>query len=106
RRALIPVVPTGGGGRAAATMLAPFRDSIAVMTERPVFTTRNRIPSSGLEEGDTPLGNWVAGVILETARAHVAIINSGGIRAPLPEGTVTVGDVYTVLPFEHTIVTA
>ena len=103
--ALIPVRPSEGEDRAVATMLQPFRDSIAVMTERPVFTTRNRIPSSGLEEGDTPLGNWVADVILETARAHVAIINSGGIRAPLPEGTVTVGDVYTVLPFDNTIVT-
>ena len=102
---LIPVRPSEGEDPVVVAMLQPYRDSIAVITDKPVFTTRARIPSSGLEEGDTPLGNWVADVILETAGANVAIINSGGIRAPLPEGTVTVGDVYTVLPFDNTIVT-
>jgi len=103
--ALIPVRPSEGEDPAVVAMLQPYRDSIAVITDKVVFTTRSRIPSSGLEEGDTPLGNWVADVILESAGANVAIINSGGIRAPLPEGTVTVGDVYTVLPFDNTIVT-
>ncbi len=105
RGALLPVRPAYGEDRDVARMLQPYRDSIAVMTDQPVFKTRSRIPSSGLEEGDTPLGNWVADVILESAGADVAVINSGGIRAPLPEGTVTVGDVYTVLPFDNTIVT-
>ncbi len=103
--ALVPVNPAEGEDRAVAAMLQPFRDSIATMMDKPVFRTRSRVPSSGLEDGDTPLGNFVADAILEAAGADIAIINSGGIRAPLPEGTVTVGDVYTVLPFDNTIVT-
>jgi len=103
--ALLPVVPAEGEDRAVREMLQPFRDSIATLMDKPVFRTAARVPSSGLEEGDTPLGNFVADAILETARADIAIINSGGIRAPLPEGVVTVGDIYTVLPFDNTIVT-
>jgi 2',3'-cyclic-nucleotide 2'-phosphodiesterase (5'-nucleotidase family) len=62
------------------------------------------VSSAGLEDGDTPLGNFVADAILEATGADIAIINSGGIRAPLPQGPVTVGDVYNVLPFDNTIV--
>jgi len=62
--ALIPVRPSAGEDPAVVAMLQPYRDSIAVMTDKPVFRTRSRIPSSGLEEGDTPLGNWVADAIL------------------------------------------
>ena len=70
-----------------------------------MFRTRAAVPADGLGDGETPLGDFVADVIRETAGADLAIMNSGGIRAPLPSGTVTVGDVYSVLPFDNTIVT-
>jgi 2',3'-cyclic-nucleotide 2'-phosphodiesterase/3'-nucleotidase len=70
---------------------------------KPVFRTPSRVSMSGLEDGDTPLGNFVADAVLESAGGDIAIINSGGIRAPLPAGTVTVGDVFTVLPFDNTL---
>jgi 2',3'-cyclic-nucleotide 2'-phosphodiesterase (5'-nucleotidase family) len=85
-------------------MLKPYRDSIAVAMDKPVFRTPSRVSMSGLEDGDTPLGNFVTDAMLESARADLALINTGGIRAPLPEGTVTVGDVFTVLPFDNIIV--
>lgn len=37
--------------------------------------------------------------------ADVAITNAGGIRAPLPEGNITRGDVVGMMPFENTIIT-
>jgi 2',3'-cyclic-nucleotide 2'-phosphodiesterase (5'-nucleotidase family) len=103
--ALIPVRPGDGEDRQVATMLQPFRDSIATAMDKPVFQSRAPVSMSGLEQGETPLGDFVADVILETARADLAIMNSGGIRASLPQGVVTVGDIYTVLPFDNTIVT-
>jgi 2',3'-cyclic-nucleotide 2'-phosphodiesterase (5'-nucleotidase family) len=102
--ALVPVRPSEGEDRAVAEMLRPFRDSIAAMVEKPIFQNPARVSSAGLEDGDTPLGNFVADAILEATGADIAIINSGGIRAPLPQGPVTVGDVYNVLPFDNTIV--
>jgi len=34
----------------------------------------------------------------------LAIINFGGIRAPLPAGPLTVGDIYRIMPFENEMV--
>jgi len=102
--ALVAVHPLEGEDKAVVEMLRPYRDSMGTAMDKPVFRTASRVSASGLEEGDTPLGNFVADAMLEAAHADIAVINSGGIRAPLPEGTVTVGDVYTVLPFDNTIV--
>ncbi len=37
-------------------------------------------------------------------RADMAIQNAGGVRIPLEAGPITVGDVYTLLPFSNTLV--
>lgn len=103
--ALVAVQPSAGEDRAVRDMLQPYRDSMAATMDKPVFRSPARVSMSGLEEGDTPLGNFVADAMLESAGADIALINSGGIRAPLPAGTVTVGDVYTVLPFDNVLVT-
>jgi 5'-nucleotidase len=52
------------------------------------------------------MGNLVADAMLAaTPSADLALMNSGGIRAGLPEGAVTLGDVLTVLPFGNTLAT-
>lgn len=52
---------------------------------------------------ETNLGNLVADVMREATGADIAITNGGGIRASLPEGDITIGDIYTVLPFDNTL---
>ncbi len=103
--ALVAVRPSDGEDSAVRDMLQPYRDSMATSMDKPVFRSPSRVSMSGLEDGDTPLGNFVADAILESTGAEIAIINSGGIRAPLPAGQVTVGDVFTVLPFDNVLVT-
>lgn len=56
-------------------------------------------------EGLTPLGVTVAVAMKEIGQTDVAIANGGGIRAPLTEGNLTVGDMYTILPFDNQLVT-
>lgn len=34
---------------------------------------------------------------------HIGVANFGGLRAPLPEGNITVGNIYELMPFENTI---
>ena len=41
----------------------------------------------------------------KSAGTQVAIVNGGGIRAPLSKGTLTPGDMYTILPFDNNVVT-
>lgn len=53
---------------------------------------------------ETNLGNYVADVMRKAAGADVAITNGGGIRASIAQGSIKVNDVYTVLPFDNTLV--
>ncbi|MFA9456509.1 choice-of-anchor I family protein [Halalkalibacter sp. AB-rgal2] len=58
---------------------------------------------------ETNLGNLIADGMLvkakESVDAQIALQNSGGIRASIAEGGITLGDVLTVLPYANTLVT-
>jgi len=55
--------------------------------------------------GETNLGNLIADAMINESDADVAITNGGGIRASIPVGKITKGDVITVLPFGNYIIT-
>jgi 2',3'-cyclic-nucleotide 2'-phosphodiesterase (5'-nucleotidase family) len=101
---LLPVGPSGGEDPEVAALLRPYTDSMSVRISRPVFLSPEWIPATGLRQGETPLGDFVADVLREAGDADVGFMNSGGIRAPIPAGQVTVGDVYSTLPFSNRIV--
>ncbi len=42
-------------------------------------------------------------VLAKSARAQIALQNSGGVRIDLPAGNLTIGQVYTLLPFGNTL---
>jgi 2',3'-cyclic-nucleotide 2'-phosphodiesterase / 3'-nucleotidase / 5'-nucleotidase len=49
--------------------------------------------------GENPIGRLIADAQRWKAGAQVAIMNAGGVRAPLLAGTITWGDLYQVHPF-------
>lgn len=55
--------------------------------------------------GESNLGNLITNSMLFETGAQIALTNGGGIRASIPAGNITVGDVLTVLPFSNYIVT-
>lgn len=54
---------------------------------------------------ESSLGSFAADVMREQAGADIAIQNAGGLRADLPEGDVTKGNVLDAFPFVNSIVT-
>ncbi|HEU5089508.1 MAG TPA: 5'-nucleotidase C-terminal domain-containing protein, partial [Roseiflexaceae bacterium] len=61
---------------------------------------------SSFRTRESNLGDLIADAILERTReagAQIAITNSGGIRATINAGDITVGNVLEVLPFGNTI---
>ncbi len=54
---------------------------------------------------ETNLGNLVADIMKDAAKADIGLTNGGGIRASLKKGDITVGGVITVLPFDNSLVT-
>ena len=79
----------------------------APLAQRAVGRLTARLSRSGGASGESPLGDVVADAHLAAtrdARAVVAFTNPGGLRADLPAGTVTFGDVFTAQPFGNTLV--
>lgn len=93
-----PVVPDAK----VTQMLEPAEAKVRSEQERklgvkvPHELVRNR-------EGESALGEVLVDALREMERADVALINPGGLRADLPAGELTYGEVYDVLPFENTV---
>jgi 5'-nucleotidase len=115
---------------AADTLLAPYRQRLAAAFDRKVGETEEAYAEDGIAErsGEASIGNLIADAMLDRYRpvgAEIAVMNAGGIRAPLPSSyepslhtlrrstpgyapgppfDLVAGDAYTVLPFGNTCV--
>ncbi|OHD54858.1 MAG: hypothetical protein A2Y33_15900 [Spirochaetes bacterium GWF1_51_8] len=59
---------------------------------------------SGIRDVQLPLGNFVADITWMSAPgADFSILNAGSIRSQLTNGTVTLGDVVNLYPFDNTL---
>lgn len=82
----------------------PAIDSIVRRASAAVATVVNRnvarlaapLPRSG---NQYPLGNLIADAQRVIGKGDIGVMNNGGIRAGLPAGTVTYGDLFEVHPF-------
>jgi 5'-nucleotidase len=74
------------------------QQAVRNITSRPVGRLKFPLKRMGDEYG---LGRLIADAQRSVGRADVAIMNNGGIRADLGEGTVTYGAVYQVQPFQN-----
>ena len=58
------------------------------------------------------LGNWTTDALLQFAKDSmqlkdlpvIVLLNTGGLRASLSKGDITVGDIYKLMPFDNTLV--
>lgn len=67
-------------------------------------------------EPESPLGNFAADALFKkgitlnppnfpdmSSKNTIALLNFGGLRAPINKGDITVGNVYELMPFDNTI---
>jgi 5'-nucleotidase len=90
-----------GTDTAEAGLVSRAQAKVDSLTRRPVATVRYALARKGDEY---PLGHLIADAQLNRGRGDVSIMNNGGIRADLPAGTVTYGDLFQVQPFGNTLV--
>jgi 5'-nucleotidase / UDP-sugar diphosphatase len=69
------------------------------------FGERIGFTRSGLDAGSDALHLWVTRAIRDILKTDVALVNKGGFRAGLAAGPITRGSVYTVLPFDNSLMT-
>jgi len=54
---------------------------------------------------ESTVGDFITAAMRFASGADIAMQNPGGMRADLPEGVITRGAIYNVMPFDNTIVT-
>jgi 5'-nucleotidase len=108
-------VRTGGRREVRVQLVTPYADQVRPdpalteelgqqqqalrnVTERPVARLKYPLKKEGDENS---LGRLIADAQRRAGRTDVAIMNNGGIRADLPQGTITWGQVYQVQPFQN-----
>ncbi len=90
----------------ALALLVPYKAKVDSLMNTPLGTMETSIDRYRPE---SPLSNLIADVLREAALqvqekpADVGIMNMGGIRNSLAKGTITMGNVYELLPFENSL---
>ena len=103
-----PITPQNETSEKTEEIIKPYRDSMsATMSEVIAKADTNFIaqrPSSNLM-------NWVADAVfiqqtqnVRLSTPAICLLNTGGIRASLNEGDLTLADFYKLMPFENTVV--
>jgi 5'-nucleotidase/UDP-sugar diphosphatase len=96
------IVPDAG----VAAIVARYAAPLAEWRARPAGRLATPLTIEGCRKGECAIGNLLADAMLAAEpQAEIALTNGGGIRANLPGGTVTWGDVLSVLPFSNTLAT-
>lgn len=81
--------------------LAPWLTAAAEMKTRKIGARADGEVKRSYDD-ESMLGNLMADVILESSPgADVALMNGGGIRADLPDGPLTYGHAFEVMPFDN-----
>lgn len=106
RYRLIPITDAIPEDPTIKAIIAPYNDEVTkkmsiVIGEALVDLNGNR-PDVRIQE--TNLGDFIADWMRAISGADIAITNGGGIRASIPKGPISVGSVYTVLPFDNLLV--
>jgi 2',3'-cyclic-nucleotide 2'-phosphodiesterase (5'-nucleotidase family) len=90
----------------ASSMIDPYRDSLELSMNTILVENAEQL-TRGIPE--STLGNLIADLLLERAliempdsvRPLICLVNIGGLRVDLPEGPITVGKVFELMPFEN-----
>ncbi len=76
------------------------RQRIAPLAERVLGSVQGE-PLTGDRTAESPLANALTDALRKVSGAEVALLNTGGLRAPLPSGGFTYEDFFRVLPFNN-----
>lgn len=81
--------------------LEPIFSATEVEKKRVIGKSALDVPYN--RERESEMGNLVADAIRDATGADFAIMSAGGIRASLPSGSITYGDLAKAIPFDYSI---
>jgi 5'-nucleotidase len=106
---IVPAFADEGTGRepdpAVADIVARADARVAPFVREVVTTSAAEITKEPTPAGESALGDLVAEAARAAVHADFGVTNQGGLRARLPAGKVTRGDVLTAQPFGNRVLT-
>jgi 5'-nucleotidase len=105
---IVPVFAGEGSGhepdRSVADIVARADARVAPLVREIVATSAAEVTRDPTPAGESALGDLVAEAARAAVHADFGLTNQGGLRASLPAGKVTRGDVLTAQPFGNRVV--
>lgn len=87
-----------------AEMVASYEEKVRPLVERTVGRAAHDITREMSPAGESALGNLIADAQRWATGTQIAFMNPGGIRADLPAGDVSWGELYEIQPFGNNLV--
>lgn len=87
------------------TFIRPYKENLEKEMNTVIGQSQKELNTKGT--GETTLGNLVADLQKEFAQekfeiqVDISVMNNGGLRNSLPEGDITLGNIYELSPFEN-----
>ena len=101
---LLPVDESYSQDSLAEATVQPYRQMLQDEMDIVIGHANKRLVEAKVE---SLLGNFVTDAILSQSaryypeKVHFSMITNGGLRAPIPEGPVSIGNIYELMPFEN-----
>ncbi|MHB8109852.1 MAG: bifunctional metallophosphatase/5'-nucleotidase [Syntrophorhabdaceae bacterium] len=89
---------------AVAAIVATYSAKVDASMNRIIGEAVVDLDGDNARSQESNLGNFVADVFRKESGADAVIINGGGLRSSIRKGPITVGNVYSVLPFNNYII--
>ncbi|WP_299704337.1 5'-nucleotidase [uncultured Pontibacter sp.] len=92
---------------AVEALVAPYREEVTVKMSEVVGTAPVAL---GKGDYESPLGNFVVDLQLTQSEPiygkpiDLSVTTEGGLRVPLPQGNITTGHIFELMPFENEMV--
>ncbi|MBX0334591.1 5'-nucleotidase C-terminal domain-containing protein [Pontibacter sp. HSC-14F20] len=92
---------------AVEALVAPYREEVTVKMSEVVGSAPVAL---GKGDYESPLGNFVVDLQLAQSEPvygkpiNMSVTTEGGLRVPLPEGNITTGHIFELMPFENEMV--
>ncbi|MFA6316737.1 MAG: bifunctional UDP-sugar hydrolase/5'-nucleotidase [Elusimicrobiota bacterium] len=86
-----------------AGVVAKYSDEVGKTLDVAVATAATAIPHARTMD-ESPMGDWMTDCARDWTKTQISFQNPGGIRAGIAQGPVTLRNIFSVMPFENTLV--
>ncbi len=102
---LTKLIPTLSDDPTVAKIVKKFNDELAPIKNQVLGELAVDLPHDTNTMQVSPMGQFIAKTLAEVGKTQIGIINGGGIRRGFDKGTITMGLMYELLPFDNYLVT-